>query len=94
MPFSPERVQKAFQYWRMLPLNERTERELRLCLDRHGLVEVDAHNYARDLIRNASDLKPFGNPDVTVLSTWWEIIPESEGPAAVDAATDTGVAVE
>lgn len=93
MPFSQERVDAAYKFWRLLPYHERTEKELRICLKRHGLVDIDAAAYARDLIAKAIDLEPMNSPTYPVLlSTWYRIIPapESEGPAAVSPAADTG----
>jgi len=58
MAFSHERVDAGMKYWRMLPFHQRTERELQLALMRMGLVDIDAKNYARDLIAAADDLEP------------------------------------
>ena len=58
MPFDQNRVDQAYHYWRCLPFYQRTEYELIMSLQRHGLVEIDAKNYARDLIGAATDLEP------------------------------------
>lgn len=93
MPFSQERVNGAYKYWRCLPYYQRTERELRIALKNHGLVDIDAAAYARDLIKDADDLEPMntrGSP--VLLSTWYRIITttKSEGPADVSTSADTG----
>lgn len=72
MTFSPERVEQAYHYWRCLPFYQRTERELQLALKRHDLVEIDARNYARDLIAAATDLEPSSDslrPHYSIIDT-------------------------
>lgn len=75
MPFSKERVAEAEKYWRALPFYKRTEHQLQLALMRHGLVEIDARNYARDVIASATDLEPSS----TGMSPFYSVIDTPEG---------------
>lgn len=84
MAFSKERVNRAYHYWRMLPLWDRSQRELENCLKRHGLVDIDAKAYARNLIKNDPTLERLD----LGLRPLFKI--KGEGPAAVPPATDTG----
>lgn len=58
MTFSKERVADAVKYWKCLPWNQRTRRELEIAMKNHGLVDIDARAYARDELVALDDLLP------------------------------------
>jgi hypothetical protein len=51
------RAEQAFHFWSLQKFEDRRRRELENAMKRHGLVDVDAKAYARDLLEQ-SDFRP------------------------------------